>query len=65
MYTLAHLRTPAHTRTHPHTPAHTRAHPRIPAHTHTHSHTPAHTPHIPADALNSINHMKLYVNTVI
>ena len=32
------------------------------AHTCTHPRTPTHTPHIPADALNLINHMKLHVN---
>ena len=52
----------------------THAHPRIPytsTHTHVHvctlAHTCAHpctpaTPHILADALNLINHMKLHVN---
>ena len=35
---------------------------RTPAHTRAHLHTPAHTPHIPTDALNLINHMKLHVN---
>ena len=48
---------------------HIHAHPGIP-HTlayqrtsaQTFAHTPMHTPHIPADALNLINHMKLHVN---
>ena len=57
--------TPLHTQAHLSTPEHTRAHPSTPAHTHTHQHTPMHIPHIPADALNLINHMKLHVNTVI
>ena len=57
--------TPAHTRAHLSTPEHTRTHPHTPAHTSAHPHTPVHTPHIPADALNLINHMKLHVNTVI
>ena len=74
--TLPH--TPMHNhayRTHPHTPApthvhvctlvHTCTHPCTPAHTHAQPHTPAHTPHIPADALNLINRMKLHVYTVI
>ena len=49
----------------PLTYAHTCAYPRTPAHTCAHPPTPAHTAHIPADALNLINHMKLHVNTVI
>ena len=52
--TSAHFHTHMHTRTHPRTCMYTCAHP--------HS---AHTPHIPTDALNLINHMKLHVNTVI
>ena len=64
--TPAHTRalppTPEHTCAYPPTPMHTRAHPYTLAHTRAHPHTPAHTPHIPADALNLINHMKLHVN---
>ena len=37
---------------------------RTPVHIRAHLHTPAHTPHIPTDALNLINHMKLHVNRV-
>ena len=62
MYTCTHLCTPVHTRAHMRTPAHTRAHPHTPVHTHTHPCIPTHTPHIPTDALNLINHMKLHVN---
>ena len=64
-YMYVPLRAPVHDHAHPRTPEHTRAHPSTPAHTHTHQHTPMHIPHIPADALNLINHMKLHVNTVI
>ena len=35
---------------------------RTPVHIRAHLHTPAHTPHIPTDALNLINHVKLHVN---
>ena len=52
----------AHTRAYPRTPVHTHAYPHTPAHTCAHLHTPAHTQHIPTDALNLINHMKLHVN---
>ena len=65
MYLCVHLCMTMHTRAHPSTPEHTQAHPSTPAHAHTHQHTPMHIPHIPADALNLINHMKLHVNTVI
>ena len=44
-----------HTYAHLCTPAHTRSHPLTTAHTRAH-------PHIPTDALNLINHMKLHVN---
>ena len=66
MYTHIHSPTYMYVHcTHMCTPAHTCARPRTLAHTHTHQRysctpgTPAHTPHIPADALNLINHMKL------
>ena len=68
MHIHTHLRIPVHTCAHRHTPAYTRVHQRTPAHTvHTrvpyaHPPTPTHIPHIPADALNLINHMKLHVN---
>ena len=38
------------------------SHPHIPAPTHAYPLIPTHTQHIPANALNLINHMKLYVN---
>ena len=37
-------------------------HMRTPVHIRAHLHTPAHIPHIPTDALNLINQMKLHVN---
>ena len=43
-------------------PAHTCAHLRTNAHTCTHPGIPAHTPQIPADTINLINHVKLYIN---
>ena len=64
MHLCALPHTPAHTSNHPLTPAHTSTHLSTPAHARTLLITPAHNPHIPASALNSINHMKLYVNRV-
>ena len=55
---------PMHTHVQPHTCVHfhyTQAHPCT-VHTCAHSQTPMHTPHIPAHALNLMNHMKLYIN---
>ena len=41
----------------------TPTHPlRTPMHTRTHQRKLVHTPHIPTDALNLINHMKLHIN---
>ena len=51
--------TPMHIHTHTRTPTHP---PRTPMHTRTLRHKLVHTPHIPTDALNLINHMKLNVN---
>ena len=45
-----------------HTHVHTHAYPCTPDHTCVHPHSLAHTPHIPTDALNLTNHMKLHVN---
>ena len=45
----------------PHTPVHTYAQMHTPAHA-THPGIPAHTPQIPADTINLINHVKLYIN---
>ena len=52
----------AHPCTYAHTHAHTCAHLRTNAHTRTHPGIPAHTPQIPADTINLINHVKLYIN---
>ena len=69
-HTWAHLHTPTQTRVHPltitHTSTYTWAHPRTSAHkpgmSRTYPCTPAYTPQIPTDAINLINHMKLYIN---
>ena len=52
--------TPMHIHAHTHTPTLTCL--CTPAHTCVHPHSLAHTPHIPTDALNLTNHMKLHVN---
>ena len=71
MHTGAHPPSPAHNCAHRHPHTHTGAHPRTSAQAYAHPRTPRHTrahlrtvdtPHIPADALNLINHLKLHVN---
>ena len=59
MHNHIHPRTCIYTCTHLCTPVHTYAHLCTHVHTSAHPHTPANTTHIPADALNLINHMKL------
>ena len=70
-HTGAHPPSPAHNCAHRHPHTHTGAHPRTSAQAYAHPRTPRHTrahlrtvdtPHIPADALNLINHLKLHVN---
>ena len=55
MCTHIQLNTPTHI------PKHTRTHSHINAHS-AHPHIPMHTPHIPAYALNLINHMETVSN---
>ena len=59
MYMYAQPHPPTYMYIYLHTPVHTYAHLCTHVHTSAHPHTPANTTHIPADALNLINHMKL------